>query len=297
VTGPDEYHERVHNNTYTNWMTAAAFDVCVKVSDLLSEGFPMKYGALMDALAFHEDLDAIREARRLMYLPGPDPRSSVIPQFDGYFSLEDASVAEVLRRKLHPHEYLGGANGLASSTQVIKQADVILGLCLCRDGHSLEVKTANWEYYEPRTEHGSSLSASAYSLAAAEIGRTGEAYRYFMKAATTDLNGGTKNHVGTLYIGGTHPAASGGAWMAVVFGLCGIRVAGRTLSIYPRMPDHWTAVSVPLVVCGREVRITVSREQVHVQSGSPSATEITIEAGGRVHVLAEDGELSIPLHN
>jgi trehalose/maltose hydrolase-like predicted phosphorylase len=303
VTGPDEYHERVHNNAYTNWMTAAAFDVCLKVSDLLRERFPVKYGALMDALAFREDLERIREARGLMYLPAPDPHSSVIPQFDGYFSLEDVSVEEVLRRKLHPHEYLGGANGLASSTQVIKQADLILGLSLCPDGHSHEVKTANWEYYEPRTEHGSSLSASAYALAAAEIGRTGEAYRYFMKAATADLNGGTKNHVGTLYIGGTHPAASGGAWMAVVFGLCGIRVAGRTISIDPRMPDHWTTVSVPLVVSGRELVVTVSREQVRVRSGIPSpalypaaaSDEIEIRAGGRICALPENGELSIPL--
>jgi nigerose phosphorylase len=308
VTGPDEYHERVHNNAYTNWMTAAAFDVCLRVSDLLRQRFPMKHGALMEALAFHEDLDAIREARGLLYLPGPDPRSSVIPQFDGYFSLEDASVEEVLRRKLHPHEYLGGANGLASSTQVIKQADVILGLALCPDAHSPEVKTANWEYYEPRTEHGSSLSASAYALAAAEIGRTAEAYRYFMKAATADLDGGTKSHVGTLYIGGTHPAASGGAWMAVVFGLCGIRVAGRAVSIDPRLPDHWASVSVPLVVSGRELIVTVSRRHVRVQSRSapqtrppsrmcaPAASdEIAIKAGGRTCVLAENGELSIPL--
>lgn len=295
VTGPDEYHERVHNNAYTNWMTAGAFDVCLEVSALLGERFPVEYGALMEALGFHEDLEAIREARRLIFLPAPDPRSLVVPQFDGYFGLEDSSVEEVLRRKLHPHEYLGGANGLASSTQVIKQADVILGLSLCGEGYSREVKTANWEYYEPRTEHGSSLSASAYALAAAEIGRTGEAYRYFMKAATADLYGGTKNHVGTLYIGGTHPAASGGAWMAVVFGLCGIHVTGRTVSIDPRMPDHWVEVTVPLVVRGRELFVTISHEQVRVQSGSPSSKEIEIRAGGRICLLPENGALSMPL--
>ena len=204
-------------------------------------------------------------------------------------------MEDVLRRKLHPHEYLGGSSGLASSTQVIKQADVVLGLCLCGDGHSREVKTASWDYYEPRTEHGSSLSAAAYGLAAAEIGRTAEAYRYFMKATTADLNGGTKNQVGTLYIGGTHPAASGGAWMAAVFGLCGIRVTGRTITIDPRLPERWTAVSLSLVVSGREVLISVSRERVRVRSGSASATEITIKAGGRTCVLPESGELSIPL--
>ncbi|HYW83419.1 MAG TPA: glycosyl hydrolase family 65 protein, partial [Spirochaetia bacterium] len=120
-------------------------------------------------------------------------------------------------------------------------------------------------------------------------------YRYFMKAATADLNGGTRNRVGTLYIGGTHPAASGGAWMAVVFGLCGIRVSGCTISIDPRLPDHWDSVTVPLVASGRELVITVSRGHVRVQSGCGSLTKITIMARGSVCVLPENGELSLML--
>ena len=67
---------------------------------------------------------------------------------------------------------------------------------------------------EPRTEHGSSLSACSYSLIAAQIGKVDWAYRYFLKTATIDLTGEGKQYVGTLYIGGTHPAANGGAWMA-----------------------------------------------------------------------------------
>src|SRR5208337_4769052 len=118
----------------------------------------------------------------------------------------------------------GGGNGVAVTTQIIKQADVVLGLALLGDEVSPEVKAANWDYYEPRTEHGSSLSACAYSIVAAETGRGDRAYDYFMKTATTDMGASHKSFVGTLYIGGTHPAASGGAWMAAVLGLCGIRV-------------------------------------------------------------------------
>jgi len=96
---------------------------------------------------------------------------------------------------------------------------VVLALFLSGGCYPLEAKSANWEYYEPRTEHGSTLSACSYSLIAAQIGKVDWAYQYFMKTATIDLTGEGKEYVGTLYIGGTHPAANGGAWMSAVLGI------------------------------------------------------------------------------
>jgi trehalose/maltose hydrolase-like predicted phosphorylase len=222
VTGPDEYHERVHNNCYTNWMTGYAFDVCLRIAGALHASAPDRARELLQRLSFEEDLRAIEEVSTRLYRPGPRGHARVVPQFDGYLALRDVPVTELLARKLHPHEYLGGGNGLAVPTQVIKQADVVLGLALLPDELAREDRRASWEYYEPRTEHGSSLSACAYALVAAEIGRGDEAYRYFMKAATIDRDGASKSHVGTLYIGGTHPASNGGAWMAAIMGLCEI---------------------------------------------------------------------------
>jgi trehalose/maltose hydrolase-like predicted phosphorylase len=293
VTGPDEYHERVHNNAYTNWMTAHAFDACLEVSAMLQERFPAEAQALLEALDFQRDLEAIRDARRLLFQPGPDPTTSLVPQFDGYFELEDSSIASLLRRKLHPHEYLGGANGLAASTQVIKQADVVLGLWLAGEGTAQEVKAANWEYYEPRTEHGSSLSACVYALVAAEIGKREQAFQYFMKSATADLKSEQKSHVGPLYIGGTHPAASGGAWMAAVFGLCGIDISGNTIAIEPRLPDHWREVSLALSLQGQDLAITLSSRSVCVRRVSAESGEIVVRAHGQSHSLPMAGALTI----
>ena len=161
-------------------------------------------------------------------MPPPSDAGHLIPQFDGYFDLDDVAVGELTKRRLHPNEYLGGGDGLARWTQVIKQADVVLALALFRDRFPLSVKKANWEYYEERTEHGSSLSACSYSIVASELGRTDAAYRYLMQSATIDLDGAGKQYVGDLYIGGTHPAAQGGAWQSVIFGLCGILPTGST---------------------------------------------------------------------
>jgi nigerose phosphorylase len=82
-----------------------------------------------------------------------------------------------------------------------------------------------WEYYESPTEHGSSLSACSYSLIASQIGKVDWSYNYFMRTATIDLMGEGKEYVGTLCMGGTHPAGNGGAWMSAVFGLCSIHLS------------------------------------------------------------------------
>lgn len=266
VTGPDEYHERVNNDAYTNVLTGHTFEVCLKLADLLRRKHPDFAEGLFEALDFERDLGAIEEIAAALYVPQPDDVSGLIPQFDGYFGMEDIALGDLLLRKLHPHEYLGGGSGLATTTQVIKQADVVLMMNLFPERFSQNVKARNWSYYEPRTEHGSSLSACAYAMVAAQIGKIDWAYKYFMKTATIDLEGEGKQYVGTLYIGGTHPAANGGAWMAAVFGLCGIRCVDDRISIKPRLPDHWGSVTVRLTFRGQKMVIRMSKEDIAIES-------------------------------
>jgi len=293
VTGPDEYHERVHNNAFTNRMVNHSFEVCLYVAALLRQNSPDFLDNLLDSLGFEADLALIENVSKRMFLPDSDAGEDVIPQFDGYFSLEDIPLEKLLDLKLHPHEYLGGGNGLATTTQILKQADVVLTLFLFDELFSLEKKTANWEYYEPRTEHGSSLSACSYSLIAAQIGKVDWAYKYFMKTATIDLTGKGKQYVGTLYIGGTHPAGNGGAWMSAVFGLCGVRCSGNTISINPHLPPNWKKVTLPLHFYGQKLHITLTPEHITVQSESPFETPLSVTVGEAVYSLQPPAELTI----
>ncbi len=295
VTGPDEYHERVHNNAFTNRLAAHTLEVCLKVAELMQRNEPDFYAGLVRRLDFARDLDSIGEVARGLFLPDEVAPGEVIPQFDGYFGLEDVPLKALLARKLHPHEYLGGGCGLATTTQIIKQADVVLMLYLFGERYPLETKKANWEYYEPRTEHGSSLSACSYSLIAAQVGKVEWAYRYFLKTATIDLTGEGKQYVGTLYIGGTHAAACGGAWMSAVFGLCGIRWTGEALSVDPHLPAHWRMVSLPFVVRGCSLRITLTAESVAIAPAGRLAEPLTVTVRGSEYLLRDDEELAIAL--
>ncbi|MDL2300706.1 glycoside hydrolase family 65 protein, partial [Clostridiaceae bacterium OttesenSCG-928-D20] len=218
VIGPDEYHERVNNNAYTNKMALFVFDYAI---DLLSSK------KLSEKLSGGYDVEQLKAqfilCRDQLFIPQPNS-DGIIEQFDGYFALEDASLAQVKSRLRDEREYWGGGHGVASDTQIIKQADVITMLELFHDEYSEDLIRKNWEFYEPRTEHGSSLSACMYALSACRFGEADLAYPFFMKSACAEIQGGGKQWAGLIYIGGTHPAASGGAWKALVQGFAGLEI-------------------------------------------------------------------------
>lgn len=255
VIGPDEYHERVNNNGYTNRMAKFTLD---KASGLLQE---MENEACLPDEYKGTDLWKIfREAADKLYIPQPyedSKHQKVVEQFDGYFQLEDASLEEVRGRLLHEKEYWGGAYGVASHTQIIKQADVVTWLNLFSSEYSTDVLKANWKYYEPRTEHGSSLSAGMYAMLACKIGMPERAYPFFMKSALADLRGGGKEWAGLVYIGGTHPAAAGAAYMTAIEGFAGLCVKNGELSCEPNLPPQMEEMEFHVFYRQQEYKICI----------------------------------------
>jgi trehalose/maltose hydrolase-like predicted phosphorylase len=231
--------------------------------ELLERQAPDFFQTLEKKTGFRLEIGSWREFLSNLWNQAPDS-AGIIPQFDGYRQLEDVSLEEIKKRVLHPNEYFGGGNGLAATTQILKQADVVLMLNLFRNEFSKETVRANWEFYEPRTEHGSSLSACAYAMVAAYIGKPDWAYNYFLKTATVDLTGKSKQFVGDLYIGGTHPAANGGAWMSAVFGFAGLQAGADGITVNPNLPSHWNGMKFSVVWRGNRYLIDVNREKATV---------------------------------
>lgn len=256
VIGPDEYHERINNNAYTNRMAKYVLEKAVEVIALATkEGtLPADYdGEILTA--------KFRNAAEKLYIPQPkqdEAHKDVVEQFDGYFQLEDATLDEVRSRLLHEKEYWGGAYGVASQTQIIKQADVVTILNLFCQDYSSNVLRANWEYYEPRTEHGSSLSAGMYAMLACKIGEPDRAYPFFLKSAMADLKEGSKEWAGLVYIGGTHPAAAGAAYMAAVEGFAGVCVENGQLVCHPHLPQSIKAMHFHVFYRGTEYEVNVN---------------------------------------
>jgi len=262
VMGPDEYHERVHNNAFTNQLVHMVFETILHYeSDYHRKNDPF-FDDLVNRLHFHESLELIRHMVHKIYIQPIHP-NGLIEQFDGYFMHRDIAKKELLDQKLHPHEYLGGA-GLAGDTQIIKQADVITMLYLFKDRYDQHIIRKNWAYYEPRTEHGSSLSASMYALTSCMIGNPSYAYPLFMKSASIDLTGESKHYAGGVYIGGTHPAASGGAYMTAVYGFAGLNFTDH-ITLNPKLPPSFESLSFQIKYRKKQYKIDISQQDATIQ--------------------------------
>lgn len=266
VIGPDEYHERVNNNAYTNRMAKYTFESALRILKLL----PELGSEVSKRLNKVYDLESCREqfadAANKLYIPKPSEENGVIEQFDGYSTLEDVSLEDIKKRLLNDKEYWGGAYGIAAHTKIIKQADVVTMLNLFSGEYGKEVLLNNWNYYEPRTEHGSSLSACMYAMLACKCDLAEKAYPFFLKSAMSDIEGKGKEWAGLIYIGGTHPASSGGAYMTAIEGFAGIRQEEGVLKASPRLPESWNSLSFKIIYRGKRYQIRVTKEKAEINS-------------------------------
>jgi kojibiose phosphorylase len=281
VIGPDEYHERVNNNAFTSMVAKETFTIANATLRHFRQRHPRELRALLRKLRIEREIPKFRDAARRLFVPKPDARTGVIEQFDGYLGLRESTVEELRARMIHPNEYLGAGQGLAVPTKIIKQADVVMMLNLFRTRFPTEIKRANWEYYEPRTEHGSSLSACAYAMVATEFGNLDAAYKYFLITAKFDLEAKYKVYVGSVFMGGSHPAANGGAWMTAVLGFGGVQADENRVAINPRLCGKWRRLQFHLAYRGDHFRLNITKASVTVASSSANARMHTFLIAGK----------------
>jgi nigerose phosphorylase len=296
VIGPDEYHERVNNNAFTSMVAKATFEIANVTVNYLKRKHPDELNALVNKIDIASELPLFVEAADLLYVPQPDKKTGVIEQFDAYFKLKETTIEELKARMIHPNEYLGAGQGLAVPTKVIKQADVVTMLNLFKDRYSKEIKKANWEYYEPRTEHGSSLSACAYAMVAADIGKLDWAYNYFLKTVKIDIEAKYKVYVGTIFMGGSHPAANGGAWMTAVFGFGGVKAGEEHVSINPRLYKKWESLQFNMVYKGDRFNIKITKDDVAIIADISNKRKHTFIVSGKSIDCAPGKPSSIKYH-
>ena len=131
-------------------------------------------------------------------------------------------------------------------SKIIKQPDVVMLIHLLWERMPPEVRKANFEYYEPRCGHGSSLSPAIHALVAARLGHTALAERYFRQAADIDLADNMGNAAG-----GVHVGALGGLWQAAVLGFAGLRFCGARPDHCANLPPSWRGLSMRFQWRGR----------------------------------------------
>lgn len=255
VIGPDEYHEVVDDNAFTNQMAAWQLNAAGALAAWLAEYQPQHWARLSAELR----LNAAELARWLEVSAGLyvriDPESGLIEQFAGYFDLDE--LPDAVRgpnRSVSWQRLLGFEE--VQRTRAIKQPDVLMLAHLLPDWFTAEQLRANQEFYDLRTDHeyGSSLGPAISSAVAARAGEPDLAYVHFLQAARTDLADARGNADD-----GIHGAAAGGLWQAVVFGFAGFELTADSWRIRPRLPRTWRRLVINLTVRGRRERIEIPR--------------------------------------
>lgn len=246
VMGPDEYHDSVDDNAYTNGMAQWNLERAADLVALASARWPAETRALMERLGLDaSEPERWRSIARDVYL-GLDPATGLIEQFRGFFEREDIDLSAHEPRDA-PIDVMLGRERVQGS-QINKQPDVLMLVYLLWDRFPAHVREACFRYYEPRCAHGSSLSPPIHAALAARLGHTELALRYFRQTAEIDL----ANDMGNAS-GGVHLAALGGLWQAAVMGFAGLRALPDGPVLEPRLPPSWRALRFGIGWRGRRI--------------------------------------------
>jgi trehalose/maltose hydrolase-like predicted phosphorylase len=275
VIGPDEYHEDVDDNAFTNVMARWNLGRALEAVDILRARWPEHATALCDRLAVQEEELADWRDATTRIVTGLDAATGLYEQFAGYHRLEPLDLSLYADRK-KPIDVVIGRERTKDS-QVVKQADVVALLALLPGEFSGAMAEANFRHYEPRTAHGSSLSAGMHALVAARLGDAEMALRFLHQAAAADLEFDPNS------AGGIRIAGLGGVWQAVILGFAGLDLSGDVISLTPRLPPQWRSMSFSVRWRGHQVQVRIA--DATVRAAISDGTSVDIRIAGKTHRL------------
>lgn len=247
VMGPDEFQMMVNHNTYTNFLAKKTFDY------LLSLINSNKYD--LTKLDINKELiNKIKDASEKMVILY-DKETKLYEQHDGFFDLPHIDINSIPEEEFPLYSHW--TYDRIYRNDMIKQPDVLMFMFLYPQDFTLEEKRVNYEYYEPRCIHESSLSPSIHSIFACELNKLDEAKKFFEFATRLDLddyNCNTKE--------GIHTTSIAAAWMNIVYGFGGLRSDKEILSINPIIIDEWDSYSFKLKYNDARIKVEVNKSKV-----------------------------------
>lgn len=269
VMGPDEFQLMVNNNCYINLMAQKLFEYTLATVAEMKEQVPDTFAGVMSKTGLRdEELADWSLKAQHMRIP-LDPNSGIYEEHDGFFDMPHIDIHSIPVTDFPL--YANWSYDRLYRYDMIKQPDVLMFMFLYSGQYSREAKVANYEYYEPRCIHESSLSPSIHSILASEIGKHEEAYTFFEFATRLDLDNYNRNTRE-----GLHTTSIAAAWMNIVYGFGGMRSDGDCLSFQPSLPQRWTSYSFQVMYEGVLLRIEVTKDTVSFKAVDGGSTEIVV---------------------
>ena len=274
VMGPDEFQMMVNHNAYTNYMGQFSFRYTLEVIERMKKKAPEAYETVVEGVRYldSEGLDWKQKADK-MYIPYDEERK-LYEQHDGYFKLPHIDVDAIAVEEFPLYNHW--TYDRIYRNDMIKQPDVLMFMLLFNSQFTEEELKNNYEFYEPRCIHESSLSPSVHSILAAQLGKEEEAFDFFKFATRMDLDNYNRNSGE-----GLHTTSIAAAWMNIVYGFGGLRADGDMLTLAPSIPKKWDGYQFHIVYEDEIICVDAKKDHVSIHT-----------VGGREICLGIYGEKS-----
>lgn len=236
VMGPDEFQMMVNHNCYTNYMAKRTFLYTLSVIEQLKKEDYSAYLDIVRKTAFTDNeltlMQICADKMLLLY----DEKTKLFEQHKGFYDLPHIDVDSIPKEQFPLYSHW--SYDRLYRNDMIKQPDVLMFMFLHNQSFTPEQKKANYDFYEPRCIHESSLSPSVHSILACEIGYMKAATDFFGFACRMDLDDYNNNTCE-----GLHTTSIAAAWLNIVYGFGGVRTDKGELAINPKLPPLWKGYS------------------------------------------------------
>lgn len=278
VTGPNEYENNVNNNWYTNYLAVWTLKYASECVDYVKQTSAERWASIEQKVSFKEaeELAKWADIAEKMHFPYNE-RLGVIMQQDGFMDKEQILVKD-LDPSQRPLNQKWSWDRILRSVY-IKQADVLQGIYFFENDFDLDTIKRNFDFYEQRTVHESSLSPCVHSILACKIGDMDRAKLMYLRTARLDLDDYNKE-----VNEGLHITSMAGSWMSVVEGFGGLRIKNDTLYFNPFIPENWKSLAFKVLFRGRTIKAKFEKGK----------TILTNENHQPLDVFVGDAKVCIP---
>ena len=262
VTGPNEYENNINNNWYTSYIAMWCLKYAKECVAFVQENYPKEYAEIVARTNFNTEKETTQWTRITdnMFLPQSE-KFGIFLQQEDYLDKEFITIAD-LRPQDRPLNQKWSWDRILRSP-FIKQADVLQGLYFFEKNFDTATIKRNFDFYEPRTVHESSLSPCVHVILACLIGNYEKAYEMYLRTSRLDLNDYNNDTEDGLHI-----TSMAGTWLSVVEGFGGMRVRDGLLHFNPNIPKEWTSIAFKILFRGVTVEVKVSHNAVELKNNS-----------------------------
>jgi len=278
VTGPNEYENNINNNWYTNRMAAWTLEYTLEAFAWLKE----HASSDLERIASKTKLDPASEFSKWsdiiekMYYPYSE-KHGVYLQQDGFLDKEQLSADDLSLDERPINQHWSWDRILRSI--FIKQADVLQGYYFLSDRYSEEEIKRNFDFYEPKTVHESSLSPCVHAILAAQIDYPEKAYEMYLRTSRLDIDDYNREvHEGL------HITSMAGTWMSVVQGFGGMKIIDNELHFTPKLPKEWKGLTFSILWRGATLKAHLTADGMNVTHMGGAA--VTFAVNGVWHELS-----------